>query len=50
MTEMPMEMGIAGPRLQMMLPPLPSGYYKLWIEFRGANGELYTVPFTILAH
>jgi hypothetical protein len=41
-------MGGAGPRMQMDLPPLPAGTYKLWIEFEGA-GRLYTAPFTMLA-
>jgi hypothetical protein len=39
----------AGPFLQMMLPALPAGTYKLWIQFRGANDQVYTAPFTIRA-
>lgn len=39
----------AGPDMQMSVPALPSGVYKLWIEFRGAGGTVYTAPFTILA-
>ncbi len=41
--------GQAGPFMQMTVPALPAGTYKLWIEFRGANDRLYTAPFTILA-
>jgi hypothetical protein len=39
----------ASPDLQMSVPALPSGVYKLWIEFRGEGGSVYTAPFTILA-
>jgi hypothetical protein len=38
----------AGPFMQMQLPALPAGTYKLWIEFHGANDRVYTAPFTIL--
>lgn len=50
MTGMAMEMGggAAGPRMQMTVPPLPAGIYKLWMQFRGANDSVYTAPFTIL--
>jgi len=41
--------GQAGPLMQMDLPPLPAGTYKAWIQFRGANDVIYTVPFTIRA-
>lgn len=44
---MPSE-GKAGPFMQMGLPALPAGTYKVWLQFRG-NGKLYTVPFTLLA-
>jgi hypothetical protein len=36
------------PFMQMTLPPFPAGTYKLWIQFRGARGLVYTAPFTIL--
>jgi len=38
----------AGPFMQMMVPPLPAGIYKLWIQFSGARAVVYTAPFTIL--
>jgi hypothetical protein len=38
----------AGPNMQMSLPALPAGTYKLWLQFRGAPNEVYTAPFTIL--
>jgi hypothetical protein len=41
--------GPAGPFMQMELPALPAGTYKLWIQFRGANSRIYTAPFTVLA-
>ena len=44
---MPAE-GKAGPSMQMEVPALPAGAYKVWIQFLG-NGTLYTVPFTLLA-
>lgn len=37
----------AGPRMQMKLPPLPAGTYKLWVQFRGQDGEVFTAPFTL---
>jgi hypothetical protein len=37
----------AGPRMQMVLPPLPAGTYKLWVQFRGREGEVFTAPFTV---
>jgi hypothetical protein len=50
MTSMAMGMGTpAGPLMQMRLPPLPGGTYKLWLQFRGANGVVYTAAFTLLA-
>lgn len=39
----------AGPRMQMKLPPLPAGAYKLWVQFRGQDGEVFTAPFTLQA-
>ncbi|HYL26524.1 MAG TPA: hypothetical protein VEW74_01750 [Candidatus Nitrosotalea sp.] len=39
----------AGPLLQMKVPALPLGSYKLWLQFRGANDRVYTVPFTLVA-
>lgn len=41
--------GSAGPLMQMNLPSLPAGDYKLWIEFRGAGGKVFAAPFTLLA-
>ena len=43
---MPAE-GKAGPLMQMEVPALPAGTYKVWIQFLG-KGKLYTVPFTLL--
>ena len=39
----------AGPLLQMKVPALRLGSYKLWIQFRGATDTVYTVPFTLVA-
>lgn len=44
---MPAE-GKSGPLMQMDVPALPAGTYKVWIQFLG-NGTLYTAPFTLLA-
>jgi hypothetical protein len=41
--------GPAGPLMQMTLPALPAGVYKLWLQFRGAGNQLYTAPFTLLS-
>jgi hypothetical protein len=38
----------AGPRMQMTLPPLPAGTYKLWVQFRGREGEVFIAPFTVV--
>lgn len=38
----------AGPRMQMKLPPLPAGTYRLWVQFRGRDSEIFTAPFTLL--
>jgi hypothetical protein len=46
-TDMEMS-GSAGPSMQMNLPSLPAGFYRLWIEFRGAGGKVFTAPFTLL--
>ena len=40
--------GRSGPFMSMAVPALPTGTYKLWVQFLG-NGKLYTVPFTLLA-
>jgi hypothetical protein len=40
--------GSAGPSMQMNLPSLPAGSYRLWIEFRGTGGKVFTAPFTLL--
>ena len=40
--------GRSGPAMQMAVPALPAGTYKLWVQFLG-NDTLYTVPFTLLA-
>lgn len=46
---MPMAMeNKSGPFMQMDVPALPSGTYKVWIQFLG-KGKLYTVAFTLLA-
>lgn len=37
----------AGPRMQMKLPPLPTGTYRLWVQFRGQDGEVFIAPFTL---
>ncbi len=42
-------MALAGPHMMMMLPALPAGTYKLWIQFRGGNDVIYTAPFTVVA-
>lgn len=39
--------GKAGPLMQTTLPPLPAGYYKVWIQIMGGD-TVYTAPFTIL--
>ena len=49
MPGMVMEMGEAGPRMEMQLPALPAGTYRLWLQFRGAKDRVYTAPFTMLA-
>ncbi len=38
----------AGPFMEALLPPLPAGSYKVWIEIMGGD-NVYTAPFTILA-
>lgn len=45
----PMQMNMTGvgPLQRMELPAMPAGTYKLWIQFRGGNDKVYTVPFTI---
>jgi hypothetical protein len=50
-TNTPMGMsGKAGPFMQTTLPPLPAGYYKVWIQIMGGGDNVYTAPFTILSH
>ncbi len=44
--KMEMSGGPAGPLLEMSVPALPAGPYKLWIQFRGGD-RVYTAPFTI---
>lgn len=39
----------AGPYMTADLPALAPGSYKLWIQFRGSAGKIYTAPFTIVA-
>jgi hypothetical protein len=46
---MPMNMSDTGPLLRLHVPALPSGIYKVWIEFRGGSDKVYTAPFTIAA-
>jgi hypothetical protein len=49
-TSMTMGMaGPAGPLMQMTVPGLPAGVYKLWLQFRGAGSQVYTAPFTLLS-
>lgn len=48
MNGMEMEGGDAGPFMQLAVPALPAGTYKLWFQFLG-NGTVYTAPFTLLA-
>jgi hypothetical protein len=43
-----MNMTGAAPLMQLHVPALPANTYKLWIQFRGGNYKLYTVPFTIV--
>lgn len=38
----------AGASMEMALPALPADPYKLWIQFRGGRGAVYTAPFTLL--
>jgi len=38
----------AGPFLSLMLPALPAGSYKTWVQFRGGY-KVYTAAFTIVA-
>lgn len=38
----------AGPHMQMSVPALPAGTYRLWIQFGGASAKTYSAPFTIL--
>ena len=40
--------GKAGPFMQTTLPPLPAGYYKVWVQIMGGGDNVYTAPFTIL--
>lgn len=42
-----MNMSGTGPRQHMELPALPAGTYKMWLQFRGGQYKLYTVPFTL---
>jgi hypothetical protein len=38
----------AGPHMTMLVPALPAGTYKLWLQFNGA-GALYAAAFTLPA-
>lgn len=50
MGDMPMgTSGKAGPFMRAALPPLPAGYYKVWIQLMGGGDNVYTASFTILA-
>jgi hypothetical protein len=42
---------LVGPNMQMVVPPLPAGVYKLWLRFAGGiSMDNYTAgPFTIVA-
>lgn len=37
------------PYMTAELPALPAGAYKLWVQIRGSDGNVYTAPFTIVA-
>jgi hypothetical protein len=40
----------AGPFMKMMLPALPPGTYKTWVQIAGGKDlKVYTAPFTIVA-
>lgn len=39
----------SGPLMQADIPALPAGPYKLWLQFRGSSGKIYTAPFTLVA-
>jgi hypothetical protein len=42
--------GRAGPFMRVMLPALPTGVYKTWIQISGGKDlTVYTAPFTIVA-
>ncbi|MBV9056452.1 MAG: hypothetical protein JO078_08480 [Candidatus Eremiobacteraeota bacterium] len=45
---MAMAHAAAGPAMQLNLPALPAGTYKLWLQFRGGDDRVYTAPFTLL--
>jgi hypothetical protein len=38
-----------GPSVQVALPALPVGTYKLWFQFRDATSKIHTAPFTLVA-
>lgn len=48
----PIEMNMSGvgPLMELDVPALPPGTYKLWVQFRGKAYKLYTIPFTLAAH
>jgi hypothetical protein len=49
MDSMPMAAAAkAGPRMTLHVPPLATGTYKLWLEFRGGS-RLLVAPFTLVA-
>jgi hypothetical protein len=41
------EMNMTGPKQHLHFPALPAGWYKMWLQFRGGQYKLYTVPFTL---
>jgi hypothetical protein len=38
----------SGPYMQVSLPALPAGTYKMWLQFRGSATKIFTAPFTIV--
>ncbi len=40
----------SGPLLELAVPPLRAGAYKLWLQVRKRGGTVYTADFTLVAH
>ena len=44
-----MTMGKAGPFMKLMLPSLPAGTYKTWVQIAGGkDAKVYTAPFSLV--